>query len=65
MLYQLQPLFTVKLHKRIITSGKLERIGEEAVKACFKVLSWNSPGGTEGNHAECQSKQTVSQSGSE
>lgn len=27
-----------------------ERIGQEVVEVYFKVLSWHSPEGTEGNH---------------
>jgi len=49
-LYQMQKrLFGVKRHERIVMFGELERIWEEAVVACFRVLSCHSPGGTEEN----------------
>lgn len=44
-LFHLQRLLSVELYERMITVGEVERIGKEAVVACFKVLSLHSLGG--------------------
>jgi len=36
-------------------NGDLGRTWEKVVMACFKVLSWYLPAGTERNHEKCQS----------
>jgi hypothetical protein len=50
MLCQLQRLFSFELCETMIMFSELERSGEEEVMACFEVISWHSPGGTEENH---------------
>jgi hypothetical protein len=52
---ELQKLFSVKIIERIVTFGKVERIWEELVDACFRMLSWHILEGTEWNHREHQS----------
>jgi len=53
-LCQLQKVFGVELYERTVIFGEVERIGEEAVVAYFRVLSCHSSEWTEENHKTVQ-----------
>jgi hypothetical protein len=50
---------TLSVSSDYVASNELETMWKEAVLACFKVLSNNSPAGTDENHEEPQLRWSV------